>query len=119
MRLPVSGGRFQIPVAASCKEHTCRQPVPAIVRAELQAWMIKAWKAIIDTNGHYARPDLVRLNVTDHAPSQFPVVRRTQPSPALLAEAAERNSVEPARVESIMHDVARLTVAGTRADSST
>ena len=38
---------------------------PAIVRAELQAWMIKAWKAIIDTNGDYARPDLVRLSVNE------------------------------------------------------
>jgi hypothetical protein len=32
--------------------------------------MIKAWKAIIDTNGHYARPDLVGLSVTNHRPSQ-------------------------------------------------
>ena len=30
--------------------------------------MIKAWKAIIDTNGHYARPDLVRLSVANHTP---------------------------------------------------
>ena len=81
---------------------------PAIVRAELQAWMIKAWKAIIDTNGHYARPDLVGLSVTNHRPSQHPVVLRTQPKPALLAEAAERNGVEPALVESVMHEAARL-----------
>jgi len=32
-----------------------RSKVRPSVRAELQAWMIKAWKAIIDTNGHYAR----------------------------------------------------------------
>jgi hypothetical protein len=85
---------------------------PAIVRTELQAWMIKAWKAIIDTNGHYARPDLVRLSVANHSPSQYPVVLRTQPRPGLLAEAAERNGVEPALVESVMHDTARLGVAG-------
>jgi len=85
---------------------------PAIVRAELQAWMIKAWKAIIDTNGHYARPDLVRLSVTNHTPSQYPVILRTQPRPGLLAEAAERHGVEPALVESVLHDAARLGVAG-------
>ena len=85
---------------------------PAIVRAELQAWMIKAWKAIIDTNGHYARPDLLRLSVANHTPSQYPVILRTQPRPDLLAEAAERNGVEPALVESVMHDAARLSVVG-------
>ncbi len=76
--------------------------------ASKPAWMIKAWKAIIDTNGHYARPDLVGLSVTNHRPSQHPVVLRTQPKPALLAEAAERNGVEPALVESVMHEAARL-----------
>ena len=91
---------------------------PAIVRAELQAWMIKAWKAIIDTNGHYARPDLLKLTVANHVPSQHPVILRTQPRPALLAEAAERNDVEPALVESMMHDVARLNVVGGRDGSS-
>ena len=59
---------------------------PAILRAKLQTWMIKAWKAIIDTNGHYARPDLVGLRLSDRAPSQYPVLQRTQPRPALLAE---------------------------------
>ena len=85
---------------------------PAIVRAELQAWMIKACKAIVDTNGHYARPDLVRLSFANHTPSQYPVVLRTQPRPGLLAEAAERNGVDPALVESVMHDVARRSLAG-------
>jgi nitrilase len=32
-----------------------------ILYAECQADMIKVWKAIIDTVGHYARPDIVRL----------------------------------------------------------
>ena len=85
---------------------------PAIVRAELQAWMIKAWKAIIDTNGHYARPDLLRLSLTNQTHSQYPVILHTQPRPDLLAEAAERNGVEPARVESMLHDVAHLPAAG-------
>ena len=32
-----------------------------IIYADCQADMIKVWKAIIDTVGHYARPDIVRL----------------------------------------------------------
>jgi nitrilase len=35
----------------------------AMVYAELEAWMIKATKAIVDTMGHYARPDVLRLLV--------------------------------------------------------
>jgi len=34
-----------------------------ILYAECQADMIKVWKAIIDTVGHYARPDIVRGNI--------------------------------------------------------
>jgi predicted amidohydrolase len=33
----------------------------AMVYAECEAWMIKATKAIVDTMGHYARPDVLRL----------------------------------------------------------
>ena len=33
----------------------------AILYADLEAWMIKAWRAIIDTVGHYARPDVFQL----------------------------------------------------------
>jgi predicted amidohydrolase len=33
-----------------------------ILYADCQADMIKVWKAIIDTTGHYARPDVVRLS---------------------------------------------------------
>src|SRR5690606_35720164 len=76
---------------------------PQIVQAELQAWMIKAWKAIIDTTGHYARPDLVRLMVSDHAPSRDRIVAFRSAlegaSPEALADAADRHAVEPARVE--------------------
>lgn len=35
----------------------------AMVYAELEAWMIKATKAIVDTMGHYARPDVLKLLV--------------------------------------------------------
>ncbi len=34
-----------------------------VLYAELEAWMIKATKAIIDTMGHYARPDVFKLLV--------------------------------------------------------
>jgi predicted amidohydrolase len=36
-------------------------PGDTIIYADCQADMIKVWKAIIDTVGHYARPDIVRL----------------------------------------------------------
>ncbi len=39
-----------------------------ILYAECQADMIKVWKAIIDTVGHYSRPDIVRLQYVN--PSQ-------------------------------------------------
>lgn len=38
-----------------------------ILYAECQADMIKVWKAIIDTVGHYSRPDIVRLQFMNEA----------------------------------------------------
>ncbi len=32
-----------------------------LLYADCPAWMIKAVKAIVDTTGHYARPDVVRV----------------------------------------------------------
>ena len=32
-----------------------------MIYADCQAWMIKAIKAIVDTMGHYSRPDVVRV----------------------------------------------------------
>jgi predicted amidohydrolase len=34
-----------------------------ILYAECQAWMIKVWKSIVDTMGHYARPDMLKLMI--------------------------------------------------------
>jgi predicted amidohydrolase len=79
---------------------------PQIVHAELQAWMIKAVKAIVDTAGHYSRPDVVRLIVNDYAPGREPVVRSRSLFEALppraLADAADRHGVEPSRVEALL-----------------
>lgn len=77
-----------------------------IIYSELQAWMLKAVKAIVDTNGHYSRPDLVRLVVSDHAPSQANVVSFRSAleaiSPRALADAADKHGVDPARAEALV-----------------
>ena len=79
---------------------------PQIVRAELQAWMIKAVKAIVDTAGHYSRPDVVRLLINDQAPGREPVLRSRSffenLSPRALADASDAHGVEPSRVESLL-----------------
>lgn len=78
---------------------------PQIIYAELEAAMIKVVKSIIDTNGHYARPDVLQL-----------LVRRDRgwepadvPAPANRAElrvdrdalrrSAERHDVDETLVE--------------------
>jgi nitrilase len=79
---------------------------PQILHAELQAWMLKAVKAIVDTAGHYSRPDVVRLLVNDQAPGREPVLRSRSffesLSPRVLAEAADAHGVEPSRVEALL-----------------
>jgi nitrilase len=79
---------------------------PQILHAELQAWMVKAVKAIVDTAGHYSRPDVVRLLVNDQAPGREPVLRSRSffesLSPRVLADAADAQGVEPARVETLL-----------------
>jgi nitrilase len=79
---------------------------PQIVRGELQAWMIKAVKSIVDTAGHYARPDIVRLVVNSHAPSRESLVGYRSffegISPNALADAADAHGVEVSRVEGLL-----------------
>jgi nitrilase len=79
---------------------------PQIVRAELQAWMIKAIKSIVDTAGHYSRPDIVRLVLNRNAPSQEPLVAYRSffegISPRALADAADRHGVDAPRVENLL-----------------
>jgi nitrilase len=88
-----------IPLAGPCEG-------PQIVYATLEAWMIKAWKSIIDTTGHYSRPDLVRLVVNGQAPSRERVLSHrsffeTIP-PRLLAEAADAHGVDASRAEALL-----------------
>jgi predicted amidohydrolase len=79
---------------------------PQIVYSDLQAWMIKATKAIVDTVGHYSRPDLVRLVVNSRASSRDPVVSYRplfeSLSPQALADAADAHGVEPAQAERLL-----------------
>lgn len=82
-----------------------------IIHAELPAWMLKAVKAIVDTAGHYARPDIVRLLVNNQAPGREPVISRQSffenLSPRRLADAADARGVEPAQVEGLIQSVLR------------
>ncbi len=77
-----------------------------IVHGSLEAWMIKAWKSIIDTAGHYSRPDIVRLVLNRNAPSQEPLVAYRSffegISPRALADAADRHGVDAPRVEHLL-----------------
>jgi nitrilase len=88
-----------IPLAGPCEG-------PQIVSATLEAWMIKAWKSIIDTTGHYSRPDLVRLVVNGQAPSRERVLSYRSffetISPRLLAEAADAHGVDASRAEALL-----------------
>jgi hypothetical protein len=72
--------------------------------------MIKVWKAIIDTVGHYARPDIVRLQYMKAAePSlaQLAVEALEKKSPDELEAIAERQGVGKQDLESGIERLAR------------
>lgn len=77
-----------------------------IIFGTLEAWMIKAWKSIIDTAGHYSRPDIVRLVVNSRAPSRENVLSYRSffetLSPQVLADAADARGVDAPRVEGLI-----------------
>lgn len=79
---------------------------PQIIHSELPAWMIKAFKSIVDTAGHYSRPDIVRLVLNSNTPSREPLItHRTffeNISPRVIAEKADMHGVEATRVEELL-----------------
>jgi nitrilase len=85
----------------------------ALIYAEIEAWMIKATKAIVDTMGHYARPDVLRLLVHGEQGWQ-PAGRARDLAPVCLAltdealaRAAEARDVDPATVVELAEEVRR------------
>jgi nitrilase len=93
-----------------------------ILHAELQAWMIKAVKAIVDSTGHYSRPDVVRLIINNQAPSREPILHSRslfESLPArVLADAADAQGVEASRVEGFLQS-SLLAKPTSMADSAT
>ncbi len=78
---------------------------PKILYADCHAWMIKAFRSIVDTAGHYSRPDIFRLQVNGEdgwgrvrGPEVAPILRAT---PAQIRAAAERHEVDSSKVESL------------------
>ena len=81
-----------------------------VLYAECQADMIKVWKAIIDTMGHYARPDIVRLQYMKSAePSmaQLAVETLEKRSPDDLEAIAERQGLSRQELETAIERLAR------------
>jgi nitrilase len=82
----------------------------AILYAECPADMIKVWKAIIDTVGHYARPDIVRLQYMKSAePSmaQLAAEALEKKSPDDLEAIAERQGLGRRELETAIERLAR------------
>lgn len=85
----------------------------AMVYAELEAWMIKATKAIVDTMGHYARPDVLKLLVrrqqgwTEAATARDLAPIRAALSDDALQRAAEERDVDPEKVIELADGVRR------------
>ena len=72
-----------------------------ILYAECQADMIKVWKAIIDTVGHYARPDIVRLQFMKEAEvAELAKTALEDHSPEHLERTAERHELSRQQLES-------------------
>jgi nitrilase len=73
-----------------------------ILYAECHAWMKKAWNAIIDTVGHYARPDVLRLSIrTDDGWRVVDSSYAGQARRDALRRSAERHDVDDALVEEL------------------
>jgi nitrilase len=83
-----------------------------ILYAECRADMIKVWKAIIDTVGHYARPDILRLEYTPHAPhgvTESAVEAFERAPRSAIDRAADRHEVSPEKIEAAVETLAKRT----------
>jgi nitrilase len=81
-----------------------------IIYAECQADMIKVWKALIDTVGHYARPDIVRLQYLKNGQQGFAdvaVEAFENSAPDEIEKNAERHQVSRQAVESAVERLAQ------------
>jgi predicted amidohydrolase len=87
----------------------------AIVYGELEAWMIKATKAIVDTMGHYARPDVLKLLVrNERGWTPAGTARDLSPLRSALTDdalkrAADARDVDSERVIELAEGVRRIT----------
>jgi nitrilase len=80
-----------------------------ILYADCHADMIKVWKAIIDTVGHYSRPDIVRLQYLGAEPVSLPdlAVRAVEnTSSRQLEHIAEKHGVARKNVEAAVEQLA-------------
>lgn len=75
-----------------------------ILYAECQADMIKVWKAVIDTVGHYARPDVLRLEYLPQLAAQ--AVERLPHTQ--LEEIAAKHEVNRDSVETVIERIAKF-----------
>ena len=85
-------------------------PGDTIIYAECQADMIKVWKALVDTVGHYARPDIVRLRYmkpSEHGLNGLLVEAVEQTRRDELDTIAERYGVAREDVEAAVSRLAR------------
>jgi predicted amidohydrolase len=73
-----------------------------IIYAVCKADMIKAWKAIIDTAGHYSRPDIVSL---DYKPLSRVVEAVEGTRRDDLERIAEKHGVNSAAIESVAEEL--------------
>jgi nitrilase len=74
-----------------------------VLYADCQADMIKVWKALVDTVGHYARPDIVRLEYLKNGHQDFSavVVRAFEStSPKRIEEIADRHGIARTKLDS-------------------
>jgi predicted amidohydrolase len=80
-----------------------------ILYADCKADMIKVWKAIIDTVGHYARPDLLRLQYTPPAYAEAAAQAVESTAGSKIEEIADRHEVTRTAVEAAVERLAQRT----------